>query len=499
MTSIYSGETFNMARQQFENVADFLDLRTDKRERIFMPKRAIAVTCPIHRDDGTVAVYEGYRVQHHLALGPTKGGTRFAPGVDMGAIRVIPFLFVCYLFNYLDRVNVGFAKLQMLDELRMTETVYGLGAGIFFIGYLACGVPSNLALQHFGARRWISVMMVAWGLFSTTLMFVKTPTEFYAVRFLTGASEAGFFPGIVLYLTRWFPRAQQGRVMTFFMAAIPISGVLGGPVSGWILAHFSRSSSTLAAWQWLYLLQGLPTVLLGFSVWFILSDGIEAATWLDSGERAALQQNIAFDESSASPAAADSLGDVIRNLSIWSLGIVYFCIQSGVYAINFWLPTIIKSNGEANPFTIGLMSAVPYLAAVLFMLAMGRSADLRSERRWHLAVPLIVGAAGLLIAATTQSSPIVSLAGMTLAAMGALTGLPMFWPLTNRYLTASAAAGGLALINSIGQIAGFASPYLVGRIKDATGGTSYALMVLAVAMLVGATLALRVPAQRASA
>jgi D-galactonate transporter len=411
------------------------------------------------------------------------------------ALRVIPFLFICYLFNYLDRVNVGFAKLRMLDDLHMSEAVYGLGAGIFFIGYLACGVPSNLILQRLGARRWIAVMMVTWGLFSTALMLVKTPMEFYAIRFLTGAAEAGFFPGIVLYLSQWFPRAQHGRVMTFFMAAIPVSGVLGGPVSGWILAHFSAGAGGLEAWQWLYLLQGLPTMVLGALAWFLLSDGAKTASWLDEGEKAALRHRFAQDEAATPPTAAASMGQVVRTPAIWALGLVYFCIQSGVYAINFWLPTIIAGSGQSNPLTIGLMSAVPYFAAVLFMLGMGRSADRRNERRWHLAIPLMVGAIGLLIAAQTAGNPVASLTGMTLAAMGALAGLPLFWPLTHRYLSAPAAAGGLALINSIGQIAGFASPYLVGWIKTATGGTSLALMALAGAMVLGTILTLRIPAQ----
>lgn len=414
------------------------------------------------------------------------------------ARRVIPLLFVCYLFNYLDRVNVGFAKLQMLNDLGMSEQVYGLGAGIFFIGYLACGVPSNLVLERLGARRWVAVMMVTWGLFSTSLLFVQTPLGFYALRFLTGAAEAGFFPGVVLYLTRWFPRAQHGRVMTVFMSAIPISGVLGGPLSGWILGHFSRGQSGLAGWQWLFLLQGVPTIVLGIAVWIVLSDGIDSASWLDSDDRRALRDAFARDERSKSGVASDSFRAVVRNPAIWRLGLLYFCIQSGVYAINFWLPTIIKTSGENDPFIIGLMSAIPYLAAVFFMIAMGRSADHRKERRWHLAIPLAIGAVGLLIASAATHNPSLSLFGMTLGGMGALTSLPMFWPLTNSYLGVTAMAGGLALINSAGQVAGFVSPYAVGWIKDATGGTEYALYALALAMVTGVVLVLRIPAQIAN-
>lgn len=298
--------------------------------------------------------------------------------------RLIPFLFVCYLFNYLDRVNVGFAKLQMLGDLGMSETVYGLGAGIFFIGYLACGVPSNLILQRIGARRWVAIMMVSWGLLSTCLLFVRTPAGFYTLRLLTGAAEAGFFPGIVLYLTRWFPRARHGRVMTVFMSAIPISGVLGGPLSGWILGHFSAGQGGLAGWQWMFLLQGLPTVVLGIGVWFLLSDGVQQASWLNPQEKQALARVLAEDEAGKPAGASTSLGAVLRNPAVWLLGTVYFCIQSGVYAINFWLPSIIQGSGVTDPIRIGLMSAIPYLAAAVFMVLMGRSADRRGERRWHL-------------------------------------------------------------------------------------------------------------------
>ncbi|AGH79770.1 MFS transporter [Xanthomonas citri pv. citri] len=409
--------------------------------------------------------------------------------------RLIPFLFVCYLFNYLDRVNVGFAKLQMLGDLGMSETVYGLGAGIFFIGYLACGVPSNLILQRIGARRWVAIMMVSWGLLSTCLLFVRTPAGFYTLRLLTGAAEAGFFPGIVLYLTRWFPRARHGRVMTVFMSAIPISGVLGGPLSGWILGHFSAGQGGLAGWQWMFLLQGLPTVVLGIGVWFLLSDGVQQASWLNPQEKQALARVLAEDEAGKPAGASTSLGAVLRNPAVWLLGTVYFCIQSGVYAINFWLPSIIQGSGVTDPIRIGLMSAIPYLAAAVFMVLMGRSADRRGERRWHLVIPLLMGAAGLCIAASVSDNLGLALFGMTLATMGAVSGLPLFWPLTNGFLTVAAAAGGLALINSTGQVAGFVSPYLVGWIKDTTHSTEVALYVLAGAMLLGAALVLRVPAR----
>ena len=408
--------------------------------------------------------------------------------------HLIPYIFVCYLFNYLDRVNVGFAKLQMLDDLHLSESAYGLGAGVFFIGYILCGVPSNLMLSKVGARRWLALIMVLWGAFSSSLLLVRDSETFYIIRFLTGATEAGFFPGIVLYLTRWYPSARRGRIMAQFMAAIPLSGVIGGPLSGWMLVHFAAEQGNLHAWQWLFLLQGVPTILLGLGVLAALSNGVETALWLSEDERAVLVHKLEQDRHSTPATAADSLATVIANPHIWLLGIIYFCVQSGVYAINFWLPSIIKASIGADAGAIGWLSAIPYLAASIFMILVGRSADARAERRWHLAIPLLMGATGLILAATFASDILIAMSGLTLATMGALTGLPMLWPLSSRYLSAAAAAGGLALINSTGQIAGFVSPYFVGWIKDSTHSTNPALYALAGVMVLGALLTLSIRA-----
>ena len=407
-------------------------------------------------------------------------------------LRLIPFIFICYLFNYLDRVNVGFAKLQMLDALKFSETVYGLGAGIFFIGYVLCGVPSNLALTRFGPRRWIAVMMISWGTLSTCLMFVTTPTGFYTLRLLSGAAEAGFFPGVVLYLSQWFPSFRRGRIMALFMCAIPVSGLIGGPFSGWILSHFAAGQGGLAGWQWMFLLQGIPTVVLGALAIFLLSDSFANAKWLGAHERAVLEADHRLDAASKpASSATDSLSAVFKNPAIWAFGLIYFCIQSGVYAINFWLPSIIKSLGFSDTLVIGWISAIPYLLAAVFMLLVGRSADLHKERRWHLVVPMLMGAVGLVIAVNFAAHPAIAILGLTIATMGALTGLPMFWPVPTAMLSAGAAAGGLALINSMGQMAGFLSPYLVGFVKDATGSTDAALYFLAAVIVGGSLLALR--------
>lgn len=407
-------------------------------------------------------------------------------------LRLIPFIFICYLFNYLDRVNVGFAKLQMLDALKFSETIYGLGAGIFFIGYVLCCLPSNLALNRFGPRRWIALMMIAWGTLSTCLLFVTTPMEFYVLRLFTGAAEAGFFPGIVLYLSRWFPAQRRGRIMALFMSAIPVSGLLGGPFSGWILNHFAAGQGGLAGWQWMFLIQGVPTVVLGCLAIVLLSDGYAKAGWLTPAQRQAVEADLDADAAAKPKTASDSLLSVLANPLIWTFGFIYFCIQSGVYAINFWLPSIIKNMGFDDALLIGWLSAIPYLLAGLFMLLVGRSADLRNERRWHLVVPMLMGAVGLLMAVNFAHSPVIAILGLSIATMGALTGLPMFWPMPTALLTAGTAVAGLAIINSVGQMAGFLSPYLVGWIKDQTGSTDVALYSLAGLIVVGSLVALRV-------
>jgi D-galactonate transporter len=420
-----------------------------------------------------------------------------ARGYRKATWRLIPFIFICYLFNYLDRVNVGFAKLEMLDALHLSETVYGLGAGIFFVGYVSSGVPSNLILHRLGARRWIALMMVLWGGLSSAMLLVSGQWSFYLLRFLTGVAEAGFFPGMVYYFSAWFPAHKRGQVMALFMSAIPVSGLIGGPLSGWMLAHFSGGQGGLAGWQWLFLLQGLPTMLLGVALYFYLADSLQGARWLAPQEKAAMQSALDADEQArrSGSHAVHSFDQVLRNGHVWMLGLIYFSIQMGVYAINFWLPSIIKALGFANPVTVGWLSALPYLCAGVFMVLVGRSADARGERRWHLSLPLVMGLVGLLLAANFSHNVVIVMFGLTLATMGTLTGLPMFWPLPAAFLGSAAAAGGLALINSLGQVAGFVSPFLVGWIKDTTGSTDVALYILSTVLLVGAVLVMRVPAR----
>ena len=430
-------------------------------------------------------------------IASTPGASLLEGAYRKATWRLIPFIFVCYFFNYLDRVNVGFAKLEMLDALQLSETVYGLGAGIFFIGYVTFGVPSNLILHKLGARRWIAVMMMTWGALSACMLFVSTPVEFYVLRFFTGVAEAGFFPGMVLYFTKWFPAHKRGQVMALFMSAIPVSGLIGGPLSGWMLSHFSAGQGGMDGWQWLFLLQGIPTVLLGVAVLFYLNDSLAQAPWLTAEEKTAMQTALDEDEAQRSGGthAVHSFGAVLRDWHVWMLGFIYFSIQMGVYAINFWLPSIIKSLGFESATTVGWLSAIPYLFAGVFMVLVGRSADRRRERRWHLSAPLLMALVGLLLAANFSDNVVLVMIGLSLATMGALTGLPMFWPLPAAFLGSAAAAAGLALINSMGQIAGFLSPFLVGWIKDATGSTDMALYILSTVLFIGAMLVLVVPAR----
>lgn len=396
--------------------------------------------------------------------------------------RLIPLLFICYIAAYLDRVNIGFAKLQMQNALHLSEAVYGLGAGIFFVGYFLLEVPSNVLLHRVGARKWIARIMISWGVLSAAMMFASSPVSFYVVRFLLGAAEAGFFPGIILYLTYWYPEARRARATSLFIAAIPFAGILGGPMSGWILKA-TNGIGGLAAWQWLFLLEGLPSIVLGVVVLFMLDDRVQAARWLSPDERALIARDIAADESARSEGSAWT---VLANPRVWLLSLVYFCFVSGVYGVSFWLPTIIKALGVADPLDIGLLSAIPWAFGVVAMYLAARSADRTGERRWHAAIAGAVGALGLVMSVACRADPTLSMMGLTLATMGIMASLPVFWGLPTAFLGGTAAAAGIAFINSIGNLSGLVAPYLIGLIKDATKSTDAGLHLLAALLLLGA-------------
>lgn len=406
------------------------------------------------------------------------------------AWRLIPFLLICYVVAYLDRVNVGFAKLQMLADLKFSETIYGFGAGIFFIGYFIFEVPSNIILHRVGARVWIARIMITWGVLSGCMMFVSSPTMFYVIRFLLGVAEAGFFPGIILYLTYWYPAHRRARMTAFFMTAVAISGVIGGPLSGWILRDLNGANGW-AGWQWMFLLEGLPSVIVGIMVLFYLDDRIAHAKWLTADEKALLERNIQLDNVDKVDAP---IGTVLSSGRVWLMGLIYFSFVMGLYGISFWLPTIIKQTGISDALKIGLLSAIPWAFAVVAMVLVARHADQTGERRWHIAIPGVLGAVGLVLSVLWRDDTTLAMAALTLATMGIMTTLPSFWSLPTAFLAGTGAAAGIALINSLGNLAGFASPYAVGWLKDATQSTNSGVYLLAASLVVGAALTLSVPA-----
>lgn len=395
--------------------------------------------------------------------------------------RLIPFLLMCYTAGYLDRVNVGFAKLQMLDQLKFSETVYGLGAGIFFIGYVIFEVPSNIVMHKVGARIWIARIMITWGLVSAAMVFVKTPTTFYVTRFFLGVAEAGFLPGILLYLTYWYPSSRRGRIIALFLGGIPLAGMLGGPLSGWIM-DASENLSGWSGWQMMFVLEAVPSILLGIAVFFVLSNNIHSASWLTEAEKQLLEANL---ERETPETQVHSLRGAFSDRRTWVLCVMYGFILMGEYGVLFWMPTIIKDTGVSDPLQIGLLTAIPYTATVIAMFLVGRHSDRTRERRWHLALPGVVAAIGLGLAAMYPHSTAMAVFGLTVGTMGVLSVVSQFWNLPPALLGGVAAAAGIALVNSIGNLAGFVSPYMLGWIKQNTGTTSIGLYILAASMLAG--------------
>ena len=398
--------------------------------------------------------------------------------------RLIPFLFLCYVVAYLDRVNVGFAKLQMLSDLKFSETVYGLGAGVFFIGYFLFEVPSNIILTKTGPRVWIARIMVTWGLISSAMMFVTSVESFYILRFLLGVAEAGFFPGIILYLTYWYPAHRRGRIVALFMTAIAFAGVIGSPLSGWIMKSFAGVNGW-AGWQWLFLLEGVPSVLVGSWVLFYLDDTVRSAKWLSNDEKALIERDLADDKKGKQEF---SLGRLFSNGKVWLLSLIYFAFIMGLYGVSFWLPQLIKNTGVKDVLDVGFLTAIPYGIAAVTMVLMARSSDASGERRWHTAFAAVLGCCGLVVSAIYGDNTVVAMIALSVATAGILSTLPLFWALPTSYLSGTAAAAGIAMINSIGNLAGFVSPYLVGAIKDATQSTAVGMYALAASLLVGAVL-----------
>lgn len=405
------------------------------------------------------------------------------------AWRLIPFLFVCYICAYLDRVNVGFAKLEMQDALAFSDTVYGLGAGIFFLGYVLFEVPSNMLMLRIGARRTIARIMIGWGVISCAMMFVTSPVEFYVLRFLLGVAEAGFFPGVILYLTFWFPAVRRGRMTALFATAVAAATVIGAPVSGLIMQALGGVNDW-AGWQWLFLLEGLPSIVFGIAALFYLDDRVATARWLSPAERALIEADIGAERAGI---AHTGILDGLRLPQVWLMGAIYFAIVMGLYGLNFWLPTIVHELGYRGFLQIGLITAIPFGCAAVVMVIVGQHADQRNERRWHTAIPVLAGAAGLLASVLLARYPALAIAALTVGACGILAALPQSWSLSTALVTGGAAATGIALINSLGNVAGFVGPYAIGWIKDATGSTAAGVYVLAGSLVIGAALVLSLP------
>jgi len=394
--------------------------------------------------------------------------------------RLIPFLLLLYMLNFLDRVNVGFAALEMNRDLGFGPEVYGFGAGVFFIGYCLFEVPSNLVLYRIGARLWIARIMVTWGLAASAMMLVHTPWSFYALRFLLGVAEAGFFPGIIFYLTYWYPAPQRARAYARFLAAIPVCGVIGGPLSGALLGLDGWLG--LRGWQWLFLLEGIPSVLVGLAVLRLLPDRPRDARWLRAEECVWLEQRLDAERALGVPSHAVSLRRALGNPLVWWLGLIYFLLIVALYGFALWLPQLVKAAGDFSNFEVGVITAIPYAVAAVGMVLVGRSSDRTGERHLHLALPALAGAVGFLAVTRTGSTGLL-VAALSLTAFGVLGWLGPFWALPTAFLREQAAAGGIALINSMGAFGGFVGPYLIGRIKQHTGQFTPGLWVLAGSLL----------------
>ncbi len=399
-------------------------------------------------------------------------------------LRLVPLLFFCYVVAYIDRVNVGFAKLHLQEvfgvDPSIFSSVYGLGAGLFFIGYFLCEVPSNLILHRIGARIWIARIMIVWGLVSMSFMFIKGVPSFYALRFLLGAAEAGFFPGTILYFTYWYPPRERARIIALFAIGGVAAGVIGSPISGALLQMDGVAG--LAGWQWLFLLEGVPPVLLGFLVLAVLPNNPSDAKWLSLREQEWIKGRIVQATAENTVAQRHSLRECFSSPVVWLLCFIYFCQNVAGYGYEMWLPTIVKGLSGKSDAVVGLINAIPYLAAGITMYLTGRHSDAKNERRGHIAATAGTAAVGFVIAANAKN-PFIAMAGLTIAFAGLKSNIAPFWALTTGFLSGTAAAGGIAFINSVGNLGGFFGPTLVGFIKDKTGSNFGGLLLLGGALL----------------
>ena len=393
-------------------------------------------------------------------------------------LRLLPFLMFLWILAWIDRVNIGFVKLTMLDDLRWSEAVYGLGAGIFFLGYFFFELPSNMLLQKIGARKTIMRITIGWGLTTIAAMFVTTPVQFYGVRFLLGVFEAGFYPGIILYLTYWFPNDRRAKAFGLFMSASAFAGVIGGPLAGTIMTGLDGANGW-HGWQWVLLLEGIPSVIAGVVTWFYLTDRPAQATWLSARERQLVHDDLERDHRAMGDRESSLLAS-LREPKIWLLILIFFCIIAANSSLTFYGPTLVREVGFTSPKTIGWIMSFAYLCGAAGMIYNGFHSDRHNESRYHCGLAAALGSAALLvIAISLADSPAVVLVALTLAIVGTMSAIPVFWQMPGRFLAGSAAAGGVALINSIANLAGFGAPWMLGWIKTTTGSLSPGLYVVA--------------------
>jgi MFS family permease len=390
------------------------------------------------------------------------------------AWRIMPLIMICYLFAFFDRINISFAKFQLQGDLGLSDTAYGLGASLFVVGYVLFEVPSNMFLYKVGARRWIARIMISWGLATTAMVFVSSEWQFYGLRFLIGAMEAGFAPGVLYYLTLWFPAAFRGRITSMLFLASAFAGLFGAPVSGLILGHMEGVAG-MRGWHWLFVLGGLPCVALGLVVLNQLKDRIEDAGWLSADEKALLRSRVAH---SAPQQGGHSLLGAIKTPGFLTLGLVYFLIQVASYGLNFWAPHLIRSAGTQNPTIIGLLTAVPYICGAVCMVVVGRMSDASGERRKFVTGLLVLAALGFFSAGVFDKQTGLLIVALGVMGAGVVAAIPAFWALPPKLVTGAGAAGGIALINTLGQLGGIVSPVMVGRVRDLTGSTTPALYVI---------------------
>ena len=411
-----------------------------------------------------------------------------APAVVLRKVtlRLIPFLFLLYVVAWLDRVNVGFAALQMNDDLKFSPTVFGFGSGVFFLGYCLCEIPSNLILERVGARIWITRIMITWGIISIGLMFVREPILFYFLRFLLGAAEAGFFPGVIYYLSLWYPAAQRARAIAVFMTAVPVTGLVGAPLSGALLGLSGMLG--LKGWQWLFLLEGAPAILLGFTVIFYLTDRPEVASWLAPAERAWLAAKVAAERRAYQALRSMDLRLALTDATVWRLGLIFLLAATGFYGYSFWAPLVIKSLLNVSDFGVGLVLAAISAVTIVGMLVNGAHSDRTGERPRHIAVPCGLMCVGF-VGCALSHEPVLAIAALAFVPLGHCASYGPFWSLPTQFLTGPAAAAGLALVTTIANVGGFAGPWLIGLLKSHTGTHRDSFLLLGGLSLVAAFLA----------